>query len=226
MKKKDFILIAVVVVVVLPFFIFPEFIHAYNAYQRILSLFGQLCQIALLATSANAWARALRSGVYNKPGFGTPRGAWYGVSWDTIKVARHLGEGSPLVLKTLGVHFPTEILPMCPATDFPDQILRRPDVGPLNLLFARVFMTFTGLPTCIHAQPAVTLKFLTRPCPYNRRGRLDHLLNRIKKPFRSSGSGKTLNFMLLKATVLVAALYSIILGVLLSLASLMAMKRH
>jgi len=237
MKKKDFILIAVVVVVVLPFFIFPEFIHAYNRINASFPYLASFVKFALLAPFGECLGLRLRAGVYNKPGFGIlPRALVWGFLGITIKVAFVIfGEGSPLVLKTLGVHFPTEN---------PADVLRQPglswikffaalSVGTLlNLLFAPVFMTFHRL-TDMHIMHTggSLLKFLT-PIPvvrYIEEGDWITFWNFvIKKTIPIFWiPAQTLNFMLPEGyRILVAALYSIILGVLLSLASLMAMKRH
>ena len=237
MKKVDFLIIAIIVVVFLPFFLFPEALHAYTRINEAFPYGASFVKFAVLATFGECLGLRLRSGVYNKPGFGIlPRALVWGFLGMSIKIAFVIfGEGSPLVLKTLGIPFPTEN---------PADVLRQPglswinffaalSVGTLlNLFFAPVFMTFHRLTDMHIMNTGGSLRKFLTPIPvarYLEEGDWITFWNFvIKKTIPIFWiPAQTLNFMLPEGyRILVAALYSIILGVLLSVASLMTMKRH
>ena len=236
MKKADVLVLGVIIVVLLPFFIFPPVLNGYHELNAAHAYALSFIKFAILATFGECLGLRLRTGVYNKKGFGIlPRALVWGFLGITIKVAFVIfGEGAPLMLKTLGVHF---------TTANPADVLRQPGfsgikllaafaVGTtLNLLFAPVFMTVHRITDMHILNTGGTLKGFFTPIPvgvYIQDGDWLPFWNFvIKKTIPIFWiPAQTLNFMLPEGSrILVAAVYSVILGVLLSLASMMQMKR-
>ena len=236
MKKSDFVVIGVIILILLPFFIFPT---CYRAYQDLNSAHGYMLsfiKFALLATFGECLGLRIRAGVYYKPRFGLlPRAIVWGFLGIAIKIAFVIfAEGAPMMLKTMGVHF---------LVANPADILRQPGFNwlklftafsvsaTMNIFFAPVFMAFHRITdTHIQSTGGSMRGFLS----WIKVGRYfkeinwhdfwDFVLKRTIPIFWIPA--QTLNFMLPEGSrVLVAALYSIVLGVLLSLASMMQMKR-
>lgn len=236
MKKQDVHVALTVVIVFLPFFIFPSVLETYKSINAHHAYVASFIKFALLATFGESLGLRLRSGVYNKPGFGLlPRALVWGFLGIAIKFAFVIfGEGSPMVLKTLGIQFPSAN---------PADILREPGFGwlkllaafsvgtLLNLFFAPVFMLFHRI-TDMHIMNTggKLLNFLT-PIPVKRYIEegdwttfWDFVIKKTIPLFWIPA--QSLNFMLPEEyRILVAALYSVILGVLLSVASLMSARR-
>ncbi len=236
MKRSDILVLGVILLIFLPFFIFPSVLHAYEEINAAHGYLLSFIKFAILATFGECLGLRLRTGLYNKKGFGIlPRALVWGFLGITIKIAFVIfGEGAPMMMKTLGVHFPTAN---------PADILRQPGftgiklltaftVGTtLNLFFAPVFMTFHRITDMHIMNTSGTLKGFFSPIhvgAYIQDGDWFTFWNFvIKKTIPLFWiPAQTLNFMLPEGyRILVAALYSVILGVLLSLASMMQMKR-
>jgi hypothetical protein len=236
MKKSDLVVAFAIIIILLPFFMFPALLQAYKTVNSAHPYWASFIKFAILATFGESLGLRIRAGVYTKPGFGLlPRALVWGFLGVVIKIAFVVfGEGSPIVLKTFGVAFPTAN---------PADILRQPEfswlklisafsVGTLlNLLFAPVFMTFHRITDTHIMNTGGTLKGFFTPIPVGK-----YIYDTdwitfwnfvIKKTIPIFWiPAQTLNFMLPEDyRILVAALYSIILGILLSLASMMEMKR-
>ena len=236
MKRSDIIVLGVIILILLPFFIFPPVLNAYEELNAAHAYFLSFIKFAILATFGECLGLRLRTGAYNRKGFGLlPRALVWGCLGITIKVAFVIfGEGAPAMLQTVGVHFPTA---------HPADVLRQPGftglkllaafaVGTsLNLLFAPVFMAFHKITDMHIMKTGGTLKGFFTPIPVGRYVQDGDWLTFwnfvIKKtiPFFWIPA-QTLNFMLPEGyRILVAAVYGVILGVLLSLSSMMQMKR-
>ena len=236
MKRTDFLVIISLILVFLPFFIFPSVLHGYHTVNGNHPYFASFVKFAILATFGECIGLRMRTGFYNRPGFGLmPRALVWGFLGIVIKVAFVVfGEGSPVVLKILGITFPTAN---------PADILRMPgfswlklltafSVGTLlNLLFAPVFMTFHRITDTHINNTGGTLRGFFTPIPVGQYIRetdwvtfWNFVIMKTIPIFWIPA--QTFNFMLPEGyRILVAAVYSIILGILLSLASLMEMRR-
>lgn len=235
MKKSDLRVLLVVFHLLLPFYIFPEVLNAYRTFNGEFPYTASFIKFALLATFGESIGLRIRSGKYTAPGFGfLPRALVWGFLGITIKMAFVIfGEGSPYMLKTMGVVFPVSN---------PGDMLREPgftwlkfaaalSVGTmLNLFFAPVFMTFHKL-TDIHiAKTKGTLKGFFTPMPFGQYfSEIDwHTMWGFvyKKTIPLFWiPAQTINFMLPEEwRILFAAFLSIVLGVLLSVASLKATR--
>jgi len=231
MKKADIIVLGVILAVFLPFFIFPSLLKAYEELNAAHAYAMSFLKFAILATFGESLGLRLRTGVYYRKGFGLlPRALVWGILGVTIKVAFVIfGEGAPQMLKTLGVHFPV---------DNPADVLRQPGfsgiklaaalaVGTtLNLFFAPVFMAFHRITDMHIMNTAGTLKGFLTPIPvgkYVREGDWHTFWNFVVKKTIPLFwiPAQTINFLLPEGyRVLVAAVYSIILGILLAVAAL------
>ena len=236
MKKTDIAVLIAFIIIFLPFFLSDSLFRAYQDLNAAHPYLLSYIKFALLATFGECLGLRIRTGVYNKPGFGLlPRAFVWGFIGILIKVAFVIfGEGSPVVLKTLGISFPN---------GNPADILRQPGftwlklvsaLGVstfLNLIFAPVFMTLHRITDTHIMKTGGTLRGFLTPIPvaeYIADGDWVTFWNFvIKKTIPLFWiPAQAVNFMLPEGyRVLVAALYGIILGVLLSLASLMQ-KKH
>ena len=236
MKRSDIIVLGVIILILLPFFIFPSVLNAYEDLNAAHAYILSFIKFAILATFGESLGLRLRTGVYNKKGFGLlPRALVWGFLGIIIKIAFVIfGEGAPIMLKTFGVNFETAN---------PADVLRQPGftglkllsafaVGTsLNLLFAPVFMAFHKITDMHIMKTGGTLKGFFTPIPVGRYIQDGDWLTFwnfvVKKTIPLFWiPAQTLNFMLPEGyRILVAAAYGVILGVLLSLASMMQMKR-
>lgn len=236
MKKADLLVLLISALILLPFFIFPDVYQTYRDLNHTFPYTASFIKFAILATFGESLGLRIRTGRYTQKHFGfIPRAIVWGFLGISIKMAFVIfGEGSPMVLKTMGIDFPTAN---------PADVLRQPgfswikllaafSVGTLlNLFFAPVFMTFHRF-TDMHIQETggSLRRFLT-PIPfkiYFRELDWESMWSFVFKktiPFFWIPA-QTLNFMLPEEMrILVAAFYSIILGVLMSLVSLMSQRR-
>lgn len=237
LRLADMGVLIAIALILLPFILFPS---VYDAYRNLNASHGYILafiKFAILATFGESIGLRIRSGHYYQPGFGLiPRALVWGFLGIVIKMAFVIfGEGAPYTLKTLGVAFPG----MSPA-----DILRSPEftwlkllsafaVGvTLNLFFAPVFMIFHRITDMHIIEHRGTVRGFFTPIRFGYQ--LSHLdwnsmWNFVLKktiPFFWIPA-QTLNFLLPEEwRVLVAALYSIILGVLLSVASLMSERKR
>jgi small-conductance mechanosensitive channel len=236
MKRSDPIVLLAVVLVLLPFFLFPGVLETYRQLNSAHPYTASFIKFAILATFGESIGLRIRTGVYAQKGFGfLPRALVWGFLGICIKMAFVIfGEGSPYMLKTMGVEFPVAN---------PGDILRQPgftwiklaaafSVGTmLNLFFAPVFMTFHKL-TDIHIlKTGGTLRGFFTPIPFGKyfseidwKSMWGFVFKKTIPIFWIPA--QTLNFMLPEEwRILFAAFLSIVLGVLLSVASLKGSRK-
>jgi hypothetical protein len=235
MKKSDFFVMMAVVILLLPFFLFPAVLNFYRAFNADHAYIASFIKFAILATFGESIGLRIRKGVYSEPGFGfLPRALVWGVIGIWIKMAFVIfGEGAPMMMKTLGVHFPV---------DNPADLLREGafswykmlaalSVGfTINIFFAPVFMTFHKLTDLHIIKTGGTLKGFFTPIPIGSylqtmdwKTMWDFVLKKTLIFFWIPA--QTLNFMLPEEwRILVAAFLSVVLGILLSVASIMQKK--
>jgi len=235
MKRTDLIVIAVILVILMPFFLFPPVYDAYREFNGLHGYVMSFLKFALLATFGECLGLRIRTGSYTKPGFGLlPRALVWGFLGIIIKTGFVIfGEGAPVVLKTLGVSFPMAN---------PADILRQPGFSSLkllaaftvsltmNCLFAPVFMAFHKITDLHILKTGGTLGRFFSQMPvgnYVQQADWQSFWSFVLKktiPFFWIPA-QTVNFLLPEGSrILVAAIYSVVLGVLLSLASMMQQK--
>ncbi len=232
MKRSDVITIILVALLLLPFFVFPSVLEGYRTFNAHHAYLASFLKFAILATFGECIGLRIRSGRYWEPGFGLiPRALVWGFLGICIKMAFVIfGEGSPYMLKTMGVSFPVVV---------PGDILREPGFSwiklagalsvstMMNLFFAPVFMTFHKL-TDLHIQKTGgSLKGFLTPMPmadYFREIDWNAMWGFVYKKTIPLFwiPAQTLNFMLPEEwRILFAAILGVVLGILLSVASRM-----
>jgi hypothetical protein len=231
MKKSDLMVILATAAFLLPFFVFSPVLGGYKSFNANHAYLASFLKFALLATFGECIGLRIRKGHYWEPGFGlVPRALVWGFLGVCIKMAFVIfGEGAPYMLKTFGVSFPVS---------YPGDILREAgfswiklagaaSVGVMmNLFFAPVFMTFHKI-TDIHiVKTRGTLRGFFTPIPFARYfSEIDwntmwgFVYKKTIPLFWIPA--QTLNFMLPEEwRILFAAFLGVVLGVLLSVASL------
>lgn len=236
MKRSDYAALGAVLIILLPFFLFPPVFDIYRKLSMQYGYISSFIKFAILATFGESLGLRIRSGRYWHREFGLiPRALVWGIIGVTIKMAFVIfGEGAPMIVKSLGVSFPTAVpSDVLRQTGFSwIKLLAATSVGiTMNLFFAPVFMTCHRI-TDMHIQSTGgTLKGFFTPIPVRRyiaemdwSTYWDFVLKKTIPLFWIPV--QTLNFMLPEEfRILVAALYGIILGILLSVASTMQMRR-
>jgi hypothetical protein len=230
MKRNDLLTMLIVILLLLPFFTLGPVFEFYQQFNREHAYIASFIKFAVLATFGECIGLRIRTGVYNRQGFGIfPRAIVWGFLGVSIKMAFVIfGEGAPYMLKTFGISFPVLV---------PGDILRQQDFSwlklfsaftvsaSLNLFFAPVFMTFHKITDMHILENKGTLSgFFTPMCFRKQFMALDWstMWNFVfKKTIPMFWiPAQTINFMLPEDyRVLFAAFLSIILGVLLSVAN-------
>jgi hypothetical protein len=187
----------------------------------------------ILATFGEVLGLRIRTGGYPLKGFGIiPRAIVWGFLGISLKMAFVIfAEGSPAMLASMGIKFPTAHPADILNQDFFShfswlQLLTSFTVGTmLNVFFAPVFMTVHKITDTHIAQNGGTLRGFFSPihvkeiiAGINWRVQWDFVFKKTIPLFWIPA--QTLNFLLpAEFRILVAALYSIILGVILAIAA-------
>ena len=105
MKKNDFIFIFCFIIFFLPFFVFDSVFQFYESLNRDHGMIMSFVKFAILATIGESIGLRIKSGVYNKKGFGLiPRAIVWGFLGLTIKMAFVIfASGTPKFLEYLGM---------------------------------------------------------------------------------------------------------------------------
>ena len=154
MKKQDWLVILIIVVVLTPFFIpatgfFAGFKHLTDTHPYIMAFF----KFAILATFGEMLALRIREGVYNKKGFGVlPRMMVWGFLGMCITMAMKIfSSGTPYFLAQVAGHGKEETLVLAQGLTaiFTSQTFTWGKLGIafavsvlMNSIFAPVMMTF------------------------------------------------------------------------------------
>lgn len=236
MKRTDVIVLLVVIAFLAPFFLYPSVFEWYRSFNSDHAYLASFLKFALLATFGESIGLRIRTGRYIRPGFGLfPRAIVWGFLGIVLKTAFVIfAEGSPSVLQSMGILFPDPN---------PADILRQSHFSWvklvsafsagffLNIFFAPVFMVFHRISDMHITTTGGTLSGFFSPIYFRKSFAdldWDSMWNFVLKktiPFFWIPA-QTLNFMLPEEwRILVAAIYSIILGILLSVAGLMAERR-
>jgi hypothetical protein len=235
MKSKDWTAVIIVFLIVHPFLFYHAVFEGYRVFNAEHAYLASFIKFAILATFGESIGLRIRTGDYVQPGFGfIPRAIVWGFIGITIKMAFTIfGEGAPVMLKTLGVSF---------GDSAPADILRQPGFSwlkllsaftvsaTMNIFFAPLFMTFHKITDMHILANGGTIRGFFTPIKFTK-----HLTELdwstqwnfvfIKTiPFFWIPA-HTLNFMLPEQyRILFAAVLSVILGILLSVASLYKKK--
>jgi len=233
MKKGDLILALIFTGIFAPFFVFPSLVDSYRAVNHDFPYLMSYAKFFILATMGEVLGLRIRSGGYQLKGFGIlPRAIVWGFLGISLKMAFVIfAEGAPAMLASMGIRFPVAD----PADILNLDFFTKPSwlhfftaftVGAmLNLFFAPILMTVHKITDTHIVQTRGTLRgFFTR---INVGEILSGINWRVQWNFVFKKTiplfwipAQTLNFLLpAEFRVLVAAIYSIILGVILAVAA-------
>jgi len=236
MKRSDLITFLFLFLLLFPFFLFEPLLDFYHVFNREHAYLASFIKFAILATFGESIGLRIRTGSYYQQGFGfLPRAIVWGFLGISIKMAFVIfGEGAPYMLKTMGVVFPQVV---------PADILRQGDFSwlkllsafavstTLNLFFAPVFMTFHKI-TDLHIIANggkikgffTPIRFRKHFMEINWSAQWNFIFKKTIPLFWIPA--QTLNFILPEEyRILFAAFLSIVLGVLLSVASLSSINK-
>jgi hypothetical protein len=233
MKKSDLLLLMAFVVIFAPFLIWDEAFTWYRQVNHELPYLMSFIKFFILATLGEILGLRIRTGGYPLKGFGIlPRAIVWGFLGMSIKMAFVIfAEGAPAMLSSMGVLYPTDHPSDILNADFFHnfswlQLLTAFAVGTmLNLFFAPVFMTVHKITDAHIDQTGGTLRGFFSPI--NIREIIANINWRVQWDFVFKKTiplfwipAQTFNFLLpAEYRVLVAAVYSIILGVILAIAA-------
>jgi hypothetical protein len=168
MKKKDGIILAVVVLLVLPFLLFSSVKELYQVFNANYPLLSSFLKFSLLATFGEMLGLRIQTGNYLFKGFGVlPRAIVWGLLGVTVKMAFVVfATGVPVFLEQLGWNDATQI--MSGLFSFNKLGVAFVISCLLNLIYAPVLMTLHRI-TDIHiVQHDGRLKALLHPVQMER----------------------------------------------------------
>ncbi len=237
MKKSDFLVILIAFLLLVPFFISQTVLEAYLNFNSSHAYIISFIKFAILATFGESIGLRIREGIYWKKGFGLlPRALVWGVIGMSIKVAFVVfAESAPALLGSMGVMPPSgpdqHILQqlgfswMKLLTAFTAAVV-------MNLYFAPMFMTAHKITDLHIMHTGGTLKGFFQPFDIGDHFRQIDWMIMWNFVFKKTLilfwiPAQTLTFMLPEDfRILIAALLSIILGIMLSLANRTVVKKR
>ena len=238
MKKGDFLLLLFFAVIFLPFILIPACYDFYREANHDHPYLLSFIKFFLLASGGEVLGLRIRKGDYLLKGFGiVPRAFVWGILGVSIKMAFVIfGIGAPHMLQTMGLHFPTDPAAAILERNFLTegtwlQFLSAFTVSvTLNVFFAPVFMTVHKITDTHISACQGKLRALWTPI------RVKEIITtmdwKVQWNFVFKKTipifwipAQTLNFLLPgEYRVLVAAVYSLRLGVILAIAAQMGQK--
>lgn len=228
MKKQDLLVAGLFCLLFLPFILFQpcyRFFLWFNAEHAYLASF---IKFAILATLGESIGLRIRTGNYFAKGFGLiPRAIVWGFLGISIKMAFVIfGAGAQPLLSGMGVQFTQQDIIHTAGLSWLKLLTAFTVSVTLNLFFAPVFMTFHKITDSHILQNKGTIKGFFTPIAFKKHFTEIDWSTMWNFVFKKTIilfwiPAQTLNFMLPgEFRILVAALYSIILGVFLSIASM------
>ena len=226
MKKQDVIFIICFILLFLPFFVSESIFNFYDSFNKEHGMITSFIKFAILATMGESIGLRIRSGVFNKKGFGLiPRAIVWGFLGLTIKMSFVIfATGTPKFLTYLGFSEAADAMK-----------------GSFTLLKLFVALSISASMNLIYAPIMMTLHKITDIHIINNGGTVLGLFKKIKFGEIMANMNwsvqwnfvfkKTIPFFWIPAhtitfllpvqyQVLFAALLGIVLGVLLAIASL------
>jgi len=234
MKRSDIFFALFLSAIFTPFFVSDGLYSFYKTFNHTYPFLISFIKFAILATLGELLGLRIRHGKYFEHGFGIiPRAMVWGFLGISIKMAFIIfGEGAPRMLEVMGFQFPvdppSEILKQNFFNSFSGlQLLSAFAVSfTMNVFFAPIFMTFHKITDTHILANGGSWKCLFKPIPF---GKILHEMNwKVQWNFVIMKTipffwipAQTINFILPpEVRILVAALLGIVLGVILSVASI------
>lgn len=227
MKQKDLLFLLLFGAVFAPFFLFDIAFEAFAYYNHHYPLAMSFLKFAVLATMGESLGLRIKSGVYNRKGFGLlPRAIVWGVIGLAIKLAFTVFyTGTPIFLQS-SLGFEGAIEALAGPLTFSKVAVAFAISTAMNLIFAPMMMTFHKITDTHILNTGGTIKGLFSPIPF---GAIIKNLNwEVQYHFVFKKTiplfwipAHTVTFLLpVEFQVLFAALLGIMLGVILAIASL------
>lgn len=225
MKRSDVYLMLLIAAIVLLFWLVPQALDTYKRWNSEHGMWMSFAKFAILATLGESLALRLRSGTYNRPGFGLlPKAIIWGLIGLTIKMAFVIfSTGTPALLEYLGMtqartslNNPLSLTSVVTAFAISTA---------MNIIYAPVMMTFHRITDTHIAMQAGKLSALLTPIPFSQIVPSLNWANLWNFVFLKTIPlfwipAHTITFLLPEQNqVLFAALLSIALGIILSLAT-------
>jgi hypothetical protein len=226
MKKTDIFFIIYILLLFVPFFLSKDLYQIYDVFNKNHGFTAAFIKFAVLATTGEAVGLRIREGVYNKTGFGLlPRALVWGFLGLTIKLAFIIfAKGTPAFLESLGMENTGKI--MASDLSFAKVLIAFTISAAMNLIYAPVMMTLHKITDTHITRNSGSVWALTRKIEFANIFKSidwDVQWNFVYKktiPFFWIPA-HTVTFLLPPEwQVLFAAFLGIVLGILLSLASL------
>jgi len=238
MKKGDLVIGLVLILIFLPFLLFPTLTQSYRELNSQFPYILSFIKFFILASIGEVLGHRIRSGNYVLKGFGLlPRAIVWGFLGISIKMAFVIfGAGAPIMLETMGLNYPSANPADILENNFLKdgtwlQLLSAFTVSvTLNVFFAPVFMTVHKITDTHIAHNQGKFLSCLRPIPIRKIIREMDWDVQWNFVFKKTIPifwipAQTVNFLLPgEYRVLVAAIYSIILGVILAIAAQMGKK--
>jgi hypothetical protein len=142
MQKKDLLFALIVLLFFLPFFLYSPLLESYKSVNQQHGMIMSFIKFAILATLGEVIGLRIKTGGYNKPGFGIlPRAIVWGFLGLTIQMAFIIfASGAPAFLEHLGVEGASNLLGQNKLT-LSKTLVAFTISTTMNLIYAPVMMT-------------------------------------------------------------------------------------
>ncbi|HYX05704.1 MAG TPA: Mpv17/PMP22 family protein [Bacteroidales bacterium] len=230
MNKRDFQFIGILLILILPFVISNTIYAAYQDFNSAHGIIMSFIKFALLATLGESLGLRIRSGKFNYSGFGLlPRAIVWGFLGVSVKIAFIIfASGTPVLLEYIGLDHASQIIT---GSVSPAKILIAFSISAtLNIFYAPVLMTTHKITDTHIINTGGTIKGLFSPV---RMGDIMQSIDwKVQWEFVFKRTiplfwipAQTITFLLpVEFQILFAAFLSIVLGILMAVASQMGKR--
>lgn len=168
MSKKDFLIWAIILVLLLPFLLWHPLFEAYKSFNHNHGIITSFFKFAILATLGEAIGLRIKTGNYYERGFGLlPRALVWGFIGITIKMAFIIfASGTPILLEYMGIKNAANALKE-PLSGEKVLVAFATSVA-MNVVYAPLMMTFHKITDTHILQTGGTLKGFFTPIPFGK----------------------------------------------------------
>ncbi len=230
MNKKDLLFLGILLILIVPFVISDTIYTVYQDFNSAHGIIMSFIKFALLATLGESLGLRIRSGKYNYSGFGLlPRAIVWGFLGISVKIAFIIfASGTPVLLEYIGLDHASQIIT---GSVSPVKILIAFSISAtLNIFYAPVLMTTHKITDTHIINTGGTVKGLFSPV---RMGDIMQSIDwKVQWEFVFKRTiplfwipAQTITFLLpVEFQILFAAFLSIVLGILMAVASQMGKR--
>jgi len=168
MTKKDLIFWTVVLLLLLPFFVYPPLFESYKQFNHNHGIITSFLKFAVLATLGEVIGLRIKTGNYYEKGFGIlPRALVWGFIGITIKMAFVIfANGTPILLEYLGLK--DAVVALQGKMSAEKVLVALATSVALNVVYAPVMMTFHKITDTHIIQTGGTLRGFFTPIPFSK----------------------------------------------------------